>query len=71
MISMNVPMILVDNGSTINVCPLRTARMLGIRDEHLTPSTQGIRAYENTCRQALGKITMNITAGAIEHATTF
>lgn len=68
---MNVPMSLVENGSAINVCPLRTARMLGIRDEDLSPSTQGIRAYDNTRCQALGKITMNITAGVIEHATTF
>ena len=68
---MNVPMTLVDNGSAIIVCPLRTARMLGIRDEDLSPSTQGIRAYDNSRRQALGTITMNITAGAIEHATTF
>jgi len=68
---MNVPMTLVDNGSAINVCPLRTARMLGIRDEDLSPSTQGIRAYDNSRRQALGTITMNVTAGAIEHATTF
>src|SRR6185437_9820110 len=48
---MNVPMTLVDNGSAINVCPLRAARMLGIRDEDLTLSTQVIRAYDNTCRQ--------------------
>ena len=39
---MNVPMTLVDNGSEINVCPLRTARKLGFKDEDFIPSSQGI-----------------------------
>ena len=68
---MNVPMTLVDNGSAINVCPLRSAQKLGLKDEDVVPSTQRIREYDNSRGQALGTITMNITAGAIEHATTF
>ena len=68
---MNVPMSLVDNGSAINVCPLRTAKKLGIKNEELTPSTQGIRAYDNTRRQAVGTIILNITTGAIKRRTKF
>ena len=68
---MNVPMSLVDNGSAINVCPLRTAKKLGIKNEELTPSTQGIRAYDNTRRQAVGTIILNITTGAVERRTKF
>ena len=68
---MNVPMSLVDNGSAINVCPLRTAKKLGIKNEELTPSTQGIRAYDNTRRQAVGTIILNITTGTVERRTKF
>src|SRR6187397_2493467 len=68
---MNVPMSLVDNGSVINVCPLRTTKKLGIKNEELTPSTQGIRAHDNTRRQAVGTIMLNITTRAIECRTKF
>src|SRR6187397_1494679 len=51
---LNVPMSLVDNGAAINVCQLRTTKKLGIKNKEMTPSTQGIRAYDNTRRQALG-----------------
>lgn len=64
-------MTLVDNGSTINVRPLRTALKLGFKEEDFTPSSQGIRAYDNSRRQALGTITMNVTTSVIEHATAF
>ena len=62
---MNIPMTLVDNGSAINVCPLLTGRKLGFKDENFIPSSQGRRAYDNSRRQALGTIVMNITEGEI------
>ncbi|XP_021765266.1 uncharacterized protein LOC110729797 [Chenopodium quinoa] len=68
---MNVPMSLDDNGSAINVGPVCTAKKLGIKDEELTPFIQGIRAYDNACRQAVGTVMLNITTGAIERRTRF
>ena len=63
---LNIPMTLIDNGSAINVCPLRTAQRLGISLEELQPSTQVIRAYDNTRRQALGVTWLDITAGPVK-----
>ncbi|KAF5932990.1 hypothetical protein HYC85_029161 [Camellia sinensis] len=43
-----VPVVLVDNGSAINVCPARTAYALGLRPKNDTATTQYVRAYDNT-----------------------
>ena len=59
---LNVPMTLIDNGSAINVCPLRTARRLGIPQEEFKISNQAIRAYDNTRRDTIGVVWINITA---------
>ena len=59
-------MTLIDNGSAINVFPLRTAQRLGISLEELQPSTQVIRAYDNTRRQALGVTWLDITTGPVK-----
>ena len=58
-----VPMVLVDNGSTLNVCLLRTASCLGLNMEDFGPSNQYVRAYDNTQREVLGNITLEITIG--------
>ena len=41
-----VPRVLVDNGSTLNVCPLKIAITLGIKEGQLSPSSLTIRAYD-------------------------
>lgn len=53
-----IPMVLVDNGSAINVCPLRVAKRLGLSSQNLTPSTQIVRAYDNTKREVAGVLTV-------------
>lgn len=47
-----------DNGSAINVCPLRVAKRLGLSSQNLTPSTQIVRAYDNTKREVAGVLTV-------------
>ena len=37
-----IPMVLVDNGSFANICPLRMARKLGIRKVDINLLTQGL-----------------------------
>ena len=58
-----VPMVLVDDGSALNVCPLRTASCLGLNMEDFGPSNQYVRAYDNTRREVLGNVTLEITIG--------
>ena len=43
-----VPSVLLDNGSTLNVCPLVTTIILGFSPANFGPSTQTIRAYDRT-----------------------
>ena len=47
-------MILIDDGSTLNVFPLKTASYLGLSIEDFMPSDQHVRAYDNSRREVLG-----------------
>ena len=42
--------VMVDNGSTINVCPLQILPNLGVKVEELTKSNLVIRAYDDSTR---------------------
>jgi hypothetical protein len=64
-------MTLIDNGSAINVCPLRTAQKLGIPQEEFKENAQSIRAYDNTRRETLGVIWLNIISGPVERKVKF
>ncbi|RVW89168.1 Retrovirus-related Pol polyprotein from transposon 17.6 [Vitis vinifera] len=48
-----VPSVLLDNGSALNVCPLATAIALGFAPLDFGPSTQTVRAYDNTKREVM------------------
>ena len=54
-------MVLVDDGSALNVCPLKTASYLGLSIEHFVPTDQHVRAYDNSRREVLGTITLELT----------
>ena len=47
-------MILIDDGSTLNVFPLKTASYLGLSIEDFMPFDQHVRAYDNSRREVLG-----------------
>ena len=49
-----VPMVLIDNGSTLNVCPFRTSFTIGLDVEMIIPSLLTIKAYDNTSRKVIG-----------------
>lgn len=68
---LSIPMALVDNGSTINVCPLRVAQRLGISQSEFAESNQAIRAYDNTRRNTLGVIFLNVKTGPIDRKVKF
>ena len=55
-----VPSILLDNGSALNVCPLATIVALGFTPSNFGPSTQTMKAYDNTQREVMGTLTIDL-----------
>ena len=49
-----VPMVLIENGSALNVCPIRIALTVGLDNETILPSPLTIRAYDKTSRKVMG-----------------
>lgn len=66
----HVPMTLVDNGSAINVCPLRTALRLGLSKGDFRENSQSVRAYDNSKRDTLGAVWL-IIIGPVEKKVKF
>ena len=56
-----VPFVLLDNGSTLNVCPLAIDIALGYGLVDFEPSTQTVRAYDNTRREVMGEVMGTLT----------
>ena len=52
--SAKVLIVLIDNGSILNVCPFRTTLIVSLDLETITPSLLNVRAYENTSRKVMG-----------------
>ena len=46
-------MVLIDNGSTLNICPFRTAFIVGLDMETIIPSPLTVKAYDNTSRKVM------------------
>lgn len=66
-----MPVVLIDIGLTINVCPTRTAYALGLRPKDYTATTQAGRAYDNTQREVLGIVRLRVDVGTNEHDMKF
>ena len=66
-----IPMVLVDDGSTLNMCPLMTASCLGLSIEDFVPTDQHVRAYDNSRREVLGTITLELTIGPMVKKVDF
>ena len=49
-----VPMVLIDNGFALNICPFRTAITIGLDMETIIPSPLTVRAYDNISRKVMG-----------------
>ena len=48
------PMVFIDNGSALNVCPFRTTLKVDLDLETIIDSFFTIRAYDNTSRKVMG-----------------
>ena len=55
--------VLIDDGSALNVCPLITTSCLGLSIENFMPTDQHVRAYDNSRREVLGIVTLELTIG--------
>ena len=64
-------MVLVDDGSALNVCPLKTTSYLGLSVEDFVPTDQHVRAYNNSRREVLGTITLELTIGLMVKKVDF
>ena len=67
----HIPLMLVDNGAGLNVCPLRTACELRFKAEDITLATKGMTAFDNTHHDALGVLVIPITIGLVEFDVDF
>ena len=58
-----IHMVLIDDGSALNMCPLKIASCLGLSIEDFVPANQHVRAYDNSRREVLGIVTLELTIG--------
>ena len=66
-----VPSILLENGSALNVCPLVIAIALGFSPSNFGPSTQTVRAYDETQKTVMGTLTTHVMIGPIRYSVFF
>ena len=66
-----VPMMLIDNGSALNVCPFITTFTVGLDMETIIPSPLTVRAYDNTLRKVMGTFKTPCKIGPMETIVEF
>ncbi|KAF5934572.1 hypothetical protein HYC85_030743 [Camellia sinensis] len=66
-----VPVVLIDTGSAINVCPSRTAYAIGLKPADFVPTTQVIKTYDNTSREVMGTVKIQTQVGPGQHNIEF
>ena len=66
-----VLVVLIDNGSALNVCPLRTTLPIGLDMETIIPSLLTVRAYDNTSRKVMGTFKAPYKIGPLETIMEF
>ena len=66
-----VPMVLIDNGSALNVCHFRTALLISLDMETIIPSLLTVRAYNNLSRKVMGTFKASYNIGPMETIVEF
>ena len=66
-----VPYILLENDSTLNVCPLVTAIALGFSPTNFGPSSQIVRAYDGNQRKVIGTLSTHVMIGPVRYFILF
>ena len=60
-----IPMVLIDDGNALNLCPLKTASYLGLSIEDFMPSDQHVKAYDHNKREVLGTVMLELAIGSM------
>ena len=68
---MTVPHVLVDGGSSLNICPEMTAKALGIKEEEYIPDPITIYGFDNHGQTAKGKIFLEVFINYSVHSVFF
>ena len=66
-----VPMVLIDNGSALNICPFKTALTVDLNMETIIPSPLIVRAYDNTSRKVMSTFKAPYKIGPMETIVEF
>ena len=66
-----VLMVLIGNGSALNICPFRTTLTIGLDMESIIPSPLTVRAYDNTSRKVMGTFMALCKIGPMETVVEF
>ena len=69
--SHRVSSVLLDNDSALNLCPLATVVVLSFALSDFGPSTQIVRAYDNTQREVMGTLTIDLLIGPTTFSILF
>ncbi|XP_027090233.1 uncharacterized protein [Coffea arabica] len=55
--------VLIDNGSTLNICPWNTLIKLGFQEAKLRPSTTVVRGFDGARRESMGEVDLVLEIG--------
>ncbi|KAL4198782.1 hypothetical protein AMTRI_Chr03g141800 [Amborella trichopoda] len=66
-----IPRVLIDNGATLNICPVRTLERICIDLDYLEPSQLTIIAYDGSKRQAEGTMPIALSVRPISQTVRF
>ncbi|XP_070017391.1 uncharacterized protein [Nicotiana sylvestris] len=66
-----VTWVLVDNGSSVNICPLSTLSKLKVEDERIHKNSICVRGFDDEGKDLVGDIVLEVTIGPVEFTMEF
>ncbi|XP_070013508.1 uncharacterized protein [Nicotiana sylvestris] len=66
-----VTRVLVDNGSSANICPLSTLSKLKVEDERIHKNNIYVRGFDGGGKDSVGDIVLELTIGLVEFTMEF
>ncbi|XP_070015650.1 uncharacterized protein [Nicotiana sylvestris] len=66
-----VTLVLIGNGSSVNICPLSTLNKLKVEDERIHNNSICIRGFDGGGKDSVGDIVLELTIGPVEFTIEF
>ncbi|XP_070004826.1 uncharacterized protein [Nicotiana sylvestris] len=66
-----VKRVMVDGGSSVDVCPLSTLKSMKINTNRVRPSNVRIRAFDGSARDTIEEINLTMTIGSVDFEIVF